>query len=98
MTICAILLHLTKALAPLPLLLPAKQTLKFLNEHPILLFHLPQLKLPAGASRCLEFVENVVFGSEGFVLVSDAQPGAGLTGDATIMRIGLLLECLRCGW
>lgn len=52
--------HVTNTLSPLPLLLVGQQPAELLREDPVDLFHLPQLKLPTGALRCSQLVENVV--------------------------------------
>jgi hypothetical protein len=71
MAICAVLLHLAHTFPPLPLLLPALQGRKLLCQQSILLLHLPQFKLPARASCGFEFVKDVVFRRECFILIAN---------------------------
>lgn len=87
MAIRTILLHMAEALSPLTLLSSAQQALELFDEDAVLLLHLAQFELPAGAAGGLEFVEDVVIRGERFRLVADveARVGRGDGGAAAVV-------------
>jgi len=79
-----------KALSPLALLSSAQQALEFFDQDAVLLLHLAQFELPAGAAGGLEFVKDVVVRGERFGLVADVETRVGRgDGDAPVVEVGM---------
>jgi hypothetical protein len=89
MAIRAVLLHLAKALSALALLSSAQQALELFDEDAVLLFHLAEFELPAGAAGGFELVEDVVVRGKRFGLVADVEAQwGGLGGDGAGVIVG----------